>query len=149
MSAGELFGGHVRLASMIVRLVVLGGSVLALAAVLGVVRKLTVDFVVPIMRLRGITCWAGWREFVGLGTNHLGSFVLYLLFSLVLEIAIRFMVLAVVLVTCCIAGCLIALPYLGAVVILPISIFRRSYSLYYLAQFGPEFDVFAGAARLV
>src|SRR5262249_8524971 len=72
----------------------------------------------------------------------------YLLFSLVLEIAIRFMVLAVVLVTCCIAGCLISLPYLGAVEILPISIFRRSYSLYYLAQFGQEFDVFAVEARL-
>jgi hypothetical protein len=148
MNAGALIGGQVRLASILVRLIILGMSVLALAVVFGLVRKLTVDFVVPIMRLRGTNCWEGWREFAGLGSNHLGSFILYLLFSLVLEIAIRFMVLAVVLVTCCIAGCLIALPYLGAVVILPISIFRRSYSLYYLAQFGQEFDVFVGAARL-
>jgi hypothetical protein len=45
-------------------------------------------------------------------------------------------------VTCCIAGCLIVLPYLGAVILLPVTVFKRSYSLYYLAQFGPAYNVF-------
>ena len=48
----------------------------------------------------------------------------------------------VVLVTCCCAGCLMALPYLGTVLLLPVLVFKRSYSLYFLAQFGPEYDVF-------
>jgi len=50
------------------------------------------------------------------------------------------------LVTCCIAGCLFALPYLGTVFLLPILVFERAYSLHYLAQFGPDYDVFAPPA---
>jgi hypothetical protein len=37
------------------------------------------------------------------------------------------------------------IPYLGTVLMLPILVFERSYSLYYLAQYGPEWDVFAAA----
>jgi len=52
------------------------------------------------------------------------------------------MVLIVVLMTCCIAGCFMAIPYLGTVLLLPVLIFYRAYSLHFLAQFGPEYDVF-------
>jgi hypothetical protein len=48
----------------------------------------------------------------------------------------------VVLVTCCCAGCLLLLPYLGTVLLLPVLVFKRAYPLYFLAQFGPEYDVF-------
>ena len=34
------------------------------------------------------------------------------------------------------------IPYLGAVLLLPISVFQRSYSIHYLAQYGREYDVF-------
>ena len=54
-----------------------------------------------------------------------------------------FLVLIVILLTCCIAGCLLVLPYLGTVLLLPVLVFRRSYSLCYLAQYGGEYDVFA------
>jgi hypothetical protein len=37
----------------------------------------------------------------------------------------------------------LAIPYLGTVLYLPVLIFHRAYSLYYLAQFGPEYDLFA------
>lgn len=46
-------------------------------------------------------------------------------------------------VTCCCACCLFAIPYIGTVVLLPIHVFTRSYSLYYLAQYGAEFEVIA------
>jgi len=52
------------------------------------------------------------------------------------------LVIAIVILTCCCAGCLLALPYLGTVLFLPVLTFSRSYSLYYLAQYGPEWDVF-------
>ncbi len=71
------------------------------------------------------------------------NFVLYLLFRIVVAIAIAVIVIVVVLATCCLAGCLLLLPYLGTVFLLPILVFERAYSLYYLAQFGPEYDVFA------
>jgi len=56
---------------------------------------------------------------------------------------IGFIVVAAVLVTCCIAGCLLALPYLGTVLLLPVLVFKRGYSIHYLAQYGPDYDVFA------
>ena len=79
-------------------------------------------------------------------TAGIGRFILYLLFQIVLTIAIDSMILAIVLVTCCVAGCFMAIPYLGTVLLLPVLVFKRSYSLFYLAQFGREYDVFAPAA---
>ena len=79
---------------------------------------------------------------LGLLSGHIGNFILYLLFQIVLGIGIGMIVLAVVLATCCIAGCLLAIPYLGTVLLLPVLIFQRAYSLYYLAQYGPEYEVF-------
>jgi len=71
--------------------------------------------------------------------------VLYFLFQILLSLAIAACVLALVLVTCCIAGCLLALPYLGTVLFLPVLMFQRAYSILYLRQFGPEFDVFGAS----
>jgi hypothetical protein len=67
---------------------------------------------------------------------------LYLLFQIVMSIVIAILVLAVVIATCRIACCLMVLPYVGTVVLLPMLVFERSYSLYYLAQFGPAYAVF-------
>lgn len=106
------------------------------------VRKLTCDFVVPIMYLRRRKCVECWGEFKRLLSEHLLQFVLYLLFQIVLGMVILMIVLAVVLATCCCAGCLMCLPYLGTVLLLPILAFERSYSLFFLAQFGTEYDVF-------
>lgn len=119
--------------------------VIALALVFALIGKLTTDFVVPIMFLRGTKCLAGWRELRGLLSGNLGHLVLYLLFQIVLAIVIGVMVFLVVIVTCCLAGCLLALPYLGTVLLLPVLMFKRAYSLHYLAQFGQGYDVFAPA----
>jgi hypothetical protein len=112
------------------------------AIVFFVIAKLTTDFVVPIMFLRGKKCLEGWGELLGLLSAGVGNFVVYLLFQLVLGVAIGALVVAVVLVTCCTAGCLLMIPYLGTVLFLPVLVFKRSYSLHYLAQFGREYDVF-------
>ncbi len=63
-------------------------------------------------------------------------------FKIVLAMAIGLAVLTAIVATCCLAGCLMGLPYLGAVVMLPVLVFERSYSIYYLAQFGPSYCVF-------
>ena len=41
------------------------------------------------------------------------------------------------LVTCCIFGCLALIPFLGTVLLLPIFVFQRAYSVCYLAQVRP------------
>lgn len=123
-----------------------GGSLLLLIAVallFFVVEKLTKDFVVPIMFLRGKHCLAGWSELRGLLLANVGNFILYFLFQIVLSLAIGTLVVVVILATCCVAGCLMAIPYLGTVLLLPVLVFSRAYSLHYLAQFGKEYDVFS------
>jgi len=107
-----------------------------------IVTKLTSDFVVPLMYLQMSTCTAAWRALWSLIAAQPAAFLLYLLFQIVIKIAVGLAVLALVLVTCCVAGCLLALPYVGTVVMLPVLVFERSYSLYFLAQFGPPYDVF-------
>jgi hypothetical protein len=94
------------------------------------------------MYLRSSRCLAAWREFFGLLSAHFGQFVVYILFQIVLNIAIGIIVLMAILVTCCILGCFLLLPFVGTVLLLPILIFKRAYPLYFLAQFGPQFDVF-------
>lgn len=113
-----------------------------LSIVFALIHKFTRDFVVPIMFLRGGTCTAAWKEFWGLLVSNPGKFTLYILFQIVLGMAIGALVVAAFIATCCIACCLAMLPFVGTVVLLPVLIFKRAYSLYYLAQYGPQYDVF-------
>jgi hypothetical protein len=125
---------------------VLGGIALVLLVIVlslafVIVGKLTTDFVVPIMTLRHTRCLEGWREFGALLKLYPGSFAVYLLFQLAIHLVIGVVVFALVLLTCCCAGCLLAIPYLGTVLYLPVLVFHRAYSLYFLAQFGPDLDL--------
>ncbi|MFA5239225.1 MAG: hypothetical protein WC476_05890 [Phycisphaerae bacterium] len=111
---------------------------------LSLVRKFTFDFVVPVMFLRTESCTAGWREFMTILSVNKARLALYILFQIVIAMAIG----AMVLLGCCIGCCLccvsalLFVPYIGTVILLPIFVFRQSYTIYYLRQFGPGFDVF-------
>lgn len=129
-----------------------GGLALALMLLIllwQVVAKFTEDFVVPIQFIQGGTTRQGWLALVGLLSANTGIFILYLLFQIILSLAVFVLILTLVVATCCVAGCLFALPYLGTVLLLPVFLFQRAYSAYYLAQFGSGFDVFAAPAAPV
>ncbi len=127
---------------IIISLIGVGLIIMALGIAFLIIGKLTIDFVVPIMFLRRCNCLDGWREFGHLFSTHVANFAVYLLFQIVLGLAIGMMILAAIIATCCIAGCLMIMPYLGTVVLLPVLTFKRSYSLHYLAQYGQAYDVF-------
>jgi hypothetical protein len=122
----------------------LGLILVGLGIVFGIIQKLTTDFVVPIMFLRRSRCMEAWRELGTLLSVNVGRFILYLLFTIVLGMAIGLILITFLLVTCCVC-CLALLPYVGTVIVLPVLMFKRAYSLYFLAQFGPKYDVFATA----
>ncbi len=105
--------------------------------------KFTNDFVIPIMYLRGCSCIEAWRQFGQMLSSRKGAFVLYILFQIVIAMAIGMILLALVLGTCCCAACFMAIPYIGIVLMLPVFVFKQAYVLYYLRQFGPAFDIFA------
>lgn len=112
------------------------------AILFALIGKFTRDFVVPIMFLRQGTCMAAWREFWPLLTGNKGRFAIYILFQIVIALAVGIVVMACVCITCCCLGCILAIPYIGTVLMLPILVFDRSYSLLYLRQYGSGYDVF-------
>jgi len=129
---------------------ILGGILIGLiilvgAIIFGLISKFTMDFVIPIMFLRTTSCTAGWREFMALLSVNKARFALYILFQIVIGIAIGAIKTMGFCIGCCFCGIslLLIIPYIGTVILLPLPVFTRSYSLLYLKQFGPEFDVFS------
>ncbi len=115
---------------------------IATLIVFGVIRMFTTDFVVPIMYQHTLSCRQAWRVFLEIFSHNQARFVLYVVFYIVIGMIIGLLKVALACATCGIACCFMVTPYLGAVALLPITAFLRSYSLYYLAQYGPDFYVF-------
>lgn len=99
------------------------------------------DFVVPIMARNHLTCLAAWRKFLDLFLAHKLGFALYGLLVLGLGICAGVAIILVGMFTCCCGFLIMAVPYVGTVVTLPIPYFFRTFSIAFLAQFGNEFDV--------
>jgi hypothetical protein len=108
--------------------------------VVGSVTVLLQDFVVPIMYVQRLRTTAAWRVFMGLFGPNFWRFVLYLLVRLGLDLAAGVVILLVVLCTCCCAGIVLAIPYLGAVLLLPYTVFFRALGVEYLRQYGAAYD---------
>lgn len=100
------------------------------------------DFVVPLMYKYRIPATQAWGKFLPLMSKNLGHFIVYGLFCFVLIIAIVFAVILFGFATLCIGFLLLIIPYIGAVVFLPVSFTWRAFSLEYLRQFGDEFNAF-------
>lgn len=117
-------------------------SALLVALMSGVVNLFLMDMVVPVMYLRRLSVLGGWtvfrEEFLG---GRVGTFFLYILFKIVIGICVAMVTMLITCVTCCIA----ALPYIGTVILLPIFVFDRAYPLYFMGQFGPEWQFFRKA----
>jgi hypothetical protein len=141
--AGGMNGFHEVKASMIIGIIAGVMGLIMLVIVLAVIKKFTLDFVVPIMYLRTTSCVAAWSEFLEIVSARKGALLVYILFQFVISIAVSAVVFAFALVTCCCACCFMMIPYIGTVVLLPVLVFERAYSLHYLRQFGSDFDVFA------
>lgn len=106
---------------------------------------LLVDFVVPIMYRSRVGVLDAWGTFLPLVGAYLFSFIAYGLFVLVLSIGVVIAVIGAVLLTCCIGAIPLIIPYIGTVILLPISYTMRAFSVEFLEQFGPEFKVFPPA----
>ena len=124
---------------------------LLLAIVWGVIKTLTEDFVVPVMLLQRCTLVDGWKRFWALCKPNMGTFFLFLLFLIVVNMVLGIIAFAVVLGACCLCcvGIIFMIPYVSTVAMLPLLVWRRAYSALFLAQFGPEYDVFIQTATPV
>ncbi len=119
----------------------LGGLLLMLyIIVLTCVLIFLEDFIVPIMALRAGRALAAWSEFFDLFKAHTGAFIRYLLFKIVLGWAAG----AISLIFCCCLCCVMWMPYVGTVILLPLFVFLRCYSLHFLEQFGGRYRLLPG-----
>jgi hypothetical protein len=133
----------------ILGLVIICLVLITVGIILALISKFTKDFVVPIMFLRTTSCRAAWREFLQILSMNKGRFIVYILFQFVIGLAIGAIIITGACLTCCCACCVLAIPYIGTVLMLPLLVFKRAYSLYYLRQYGPEFDVFVTEAEMI
>ena len=126
--------------------VVLGMVGFLLVAGLAYVEFFLLHLVVPIMHRRRIGCTAAWGVFGAEFRRRPWPFVLYGLLHLALGLAAGAAILGAGLLTCCIGLLLLAIPYLGTVLTLPLPVFVRYLDLVWLEQFGPGLAALPGAA---
>lgn len=94
-------------------------------------------FVVPIMYRDRVGAVQGWRRFLRSFRRNPWAFLLYGLFLLVLYIGLFVVIVLAGCATCCIGFLLLALPYVWAVILLPVLYTFRAFGPEFLSQFGP------------
>jgi hypothetical protein len=134
----ERFGGAALAA-------IIGGGLLLLVLIIGfgLLHEIAEDFLIPLMYLRGTPVGPAWREFrTAIVPGNVGSLFVFYLMKMVLAVAGGMVMVLGTCLTCCIGG----LPYISSVLFLPVFVFYRSYSLYYLRQFGHQYNLLVDIA---
>jgi hypothetical protein len=98
-------------------------------------------FVIPIMYKFDLKATEAWRYFLPWLKARPWPFILYGLLILLLG----FLFVVFFAMACALSCCIVAIPYVGTVILLPIWVTYRIFSLEFLAQFDPGFDLFAPA----
>jgi hypothetical protein len=98
-------------------------------------------FVIPIMYKFEIKATEAWSYFLPWLKTRPWQFVLYAIFV----VALVFVFLCVFALLCVLTCCIVGLPYIGTVILLPLYVTYRLFSVEFLAQFDPGFDLFTPA----
>ena len=99
-------------------------------------------FVIPIMYKFDLKATEAWRYFIPWFRTRPLPFLLYGLFVLLVLVGFGLVLGAMCLMTCCI----VLIPYVGTVLTLWFWVTYRLFSVEFLAQFDPGFDLFTPAA---
>lgn len=95
------------------------------------------SFMIPIMYRQRCRASEAFIVVTRLIAAHTGEILLYCLFWIVLALASAMVGCIAACATCCI----VAIPYVGTVILLPVFVLLRSFPLLFLRQLGPEYDV--------
>jgi hypothetical protein len=102
------------------------------------------NFIVPTMYKRRINVLDAFHIVRNTFMPHKATLGLYFLFQIVLGIGIG---IAAMMATFCLC-CIPAIPFIGTVILLPIFVFLKTYTLYFLEQFGPEWQFFSSPTEV-
>lgn len=100
------------------------------------------NFVIPLMYKNNSSAWIGWSQFMPLFNLQMIHFFLYGIFAFFIHILVFIGVAILGLFTCCIGFVFLLIPYIGSVILLPISVLFRAFSLEFLEQFGEKYKIF-------
>lgn len=121
----------------IIGFVLLALVYLAVVLVISVTMFLFREFGIPIMFRQGLRARPAFLATLQLIGRHPGCIAIFVL----LRIAIFLGVAVLSTILCCVTCCVELLPYVGTVMLLPVLIYVRCFTLDCLAQFGPEYNV--------
>lgn len=105
------------------------------------VNSMVHDLVVPVMYRRRLTFLQAAKPVAALVGNNLGIFAGYFLFRLIVEVAVLFLsglIICVLMPLCCVS----LIPVVGFLPVLWLWGWRRLYTVMFLEQFGPEWEIF-------
>ena len=120
----------------------LGFVALAIVLVWGYIVLFLKDFVAALMYKHRVSCGQAWRMFLDVFKKAPMHFIGYGLLVFLLMILFVIAVIFAGFGTCCIGFIVLIIPYINVVVTLPAWYTYRGFSLEFLAQFGPDCDVF-------
>ncbi|MFZ5518000.1 MAG: DUF7544 domain-containing protein [Candidatus Zhuqueibacterota bacterium] len=103
------------------------------------------EFIVPIMYKNRMLTIQAWYKFLPLFMKHWFYFIAYGLLIFLLYIILVIAIVTFGLFTCCIGFLLLIIPYVGSVILLPVSFTFRAFSVLFLEQFGEQFTLFPRA----
>lgn len=109
----------------------------------GFVHLCRTSFIEPIMYRDDIGVLAAWKRFIALFGRHPLPFLVYGCYTLVLMAVSVGVVFAFGVGTLTLGFFLLAIPYIGSVVLLPLEVTARALGPEFLAQFGPEYAALA------
>jgi hypothetical protein len=118
-------------------------GILVLMVAAAFIKLLLSDFIVPVMYKYRINTNDAWRMFLPLLYSHFGYFLGYALLVFFIIILVAIGIIVAGLLTCCIGFLILIIPYINSVVLLPISYTMRAFSVEFLEQFGPEYQIFS------
>lgn len=126
----------------------LGMVGLLLGVVVAFVGFCTDQFVVPLMHRYDEGVLPAWERFLPLLRREPLSFLLMAVLYLVLAVAVSVFVAAAGLMTCCALFLVLAIPYVGTVILLPVHATARAFGPEFLGQFGEQYRVWPEPERI-
>jgi hypothetical protein len=129
-------------AALIVPALLAGLGFFAISLIGTFIYSLLRDFVTQIMYRDRISGSEAIQKFLPLFFSHFLYFAGYGIFIFLVSLLIFLGVLLCGCITCCIGFVILAIPYINAVVLLPVNYSMRAFAIEFLEQFGPEYRVF-------
>jgi hypothetical protein len=96
-------------------------------------------FMVPVMYRRRCSAREAFLDVTKLIFHQPAPFILFVLFGIVLALAVAVIGTTVACLTCCVGG----LPYISTVLLLPAIVWLAAFRLMFFRQFGDQYDVWA------